>query len=98
MTTAGPALGPLSYHARKITWLCLTKGETMATVLEAAQRGSAAPAKSYPIYVAGECQDSAEPLEVRSPFDNGLVGTTFQASRQQLEAAIDGAVRAFETT
>ncbi len=37
-------------------------------------------------------------LEVRSPFDGSLVGTTFQASRQQLEEAIEGAVRAFEIT
>src|SRR3954454_9236218 len=82
----------------KITWLCSEKGEAMATVVEVAEPQTAVPAKIYPIYVAGEWQESAEPLEVRSPFDGSLVGTTFQSSRQQLEAAIEGAVSAFEIT
>ena len=62
---------------------------------QAADRGSR---ENVPIYVAGEWQESGEPLEVRSPFDGSLVGTTYQASRQQLEEAIEGAVRAFEIT
>jgi glyceraldehyde-3-phosphate dehydrogenase (NADP+) len=74
------------------------KGEAMATVVEAAELQTAAPAKTYPIYVAGEWQESGETLDVRNPFDHSLVGTTFQASRQQLEEAIQGAVRAFEIT
>src|SRR3954462_9183495 len=70
----------------------------MATVVEAAELQTAAPAKTYPIYVAGEWQESGDPLEVRSPFAGSLVGTTSQANRQQLEEAIAGAVRAFEIT
>ena len=70
----------------------------MATVIEVAKPQTAAPAKTYPIYVAGEWQESGEPLEVRSPFDGSLIGTTYQASRQQLEEAIQGSVRAFEIT
>ena len=53
-------------------------------------------AKTYPMYVAGEWQTSDDVLEVRSPYSGELVGTTYQASRDQLEQAIVGAEQAFE--
>ncbi len=53
-------------------------------------------AKTYPIYVAGEWQTSDDVLGVRSPYSGELVGTTYQASKEQLEQAIVGAERAFE--
>lgn len=53
-------------------------------------------AKTYPIYVAGEWQTSDDVLEVRSPYSGELVGTTYQASKEQLEQAIVGAEQAFE--
>ncbi|MFT4038569.1 MAG: aldehyde dehydrogenase family protein [Thermomicrobiales bacterium] len=53
-------------------------------------------AKTYPIYVAGEWQTSDDVLEVRSPYSCELVGTTYQASKDQLEQAIVGAEQAFE--
>ncbi len=53
-------------------------------------------AKTYPIYVAGEWQTSNDVLEVRSPYSGELVGTTYQASKEQLEQAIVGAEQAFE--
>jgi glyceraldehyde-3-phosphate dehydrogenase (NADP+) len=69
----------------------------MATTVQKAKTGARAGAREYPIYVAGEWQSAGEPLEVRSPFSGELVGVTFQASRDQLEQAIVGAERAFET-
>jgi len=37
-------------------------------------------------------------VHVHSPFDQRLVGSVFQANRQQLDAAIGAAVRAFSVT
>ncbi len=70
----------------------------MATTVEATQRRTSSAAREFPIYVAGEWQTSGTPLEVRNPFSGELVGTTYQASRDQLEQAIVGAERAFEIT
>jgi len=41
---------------------------------------------------------TGETYEVRSPFDDSLVAVVHRAGPQQIEAAIAGAVRAFETT
>ncbi len=54
-------------------------------------------AQRYPIYLAGEWVESAEPLNVVNPYNGELIGTTFQASRDQLEQAIEAAEGAFKT-
>lgn len=51
----------------------------------------------YPIYLAGDWVESSEELPVVNPFDGSLIGTTFNASREQLETAIIAAERIFPT-
>jgi acyl-CoA reductase-like NAD-dependent aldehyde dehydrogenase len=46
----------------------------------------------------GQWLAEGQPVEVRSPFDQSVVGTVIQAGRQQVEQAITAAVRAFEVT
>ena len=55
-------------------------------------------AQRYPIYLAGEWVESNEPLDVVNPYDGKVLGTTFQASREQLERAIVAAEAAFKTS
>jgi acyl-CoA reductase-like NAD-dependent aldehyde dehydrogenase len=43
---------------------------------------------SHPIYLAGEWATSDRPLDVRNPYNDDLVGTTYYATRDQLETAI----------
>ncbi|MCC6790079.1 MAG: aldehyde dehydrogenase family protein, partial [Thermomicrobiales bacterium] len=43
---------------------------------------------THPIYLAGEWATSDRPLEVRNPYNDDLVGTTYYATRDQLETAI----------
>ncbi len=57
-----------------------------------------APAKSCPFLLDGEWVASGKPLEVFSPFDGSLAGTTYWATSERLEHAIAASVRAFETT
>lgn len=70
----------------------------MATTIQDSRTTSTTETTEYPIYVAGEWQTSAEPLEVRNPYSGEMIGVTYQASREQLEQAIVGAERAFEIT
>ena len=49
-------------------------------------------------YVDGKWSSDGERVEIRSPGTGNLVGTTYRARAQQVEAAIAAAVRAFETT
>ena len=53
--------------------------------------------KRHPIYLAGEWVESSEELPVVNPYDGSLVGTTFNASREQLETAIVAAENIFPT-
>jgi glyceraldehyde-3-phosphate dehydrogenase (NADP+) len=55
-------------------------------------------AKTYPFFLAGEWHQSEERLEVRSPYDGEVVGTTSVPTAEQLEWAVQAAVAAFETT
>jgi len=48
-----------------------------------------------PIYLAGEWVESDQELEIRNPFDDTLIATTFNASREQLETAIVAAQTVF---
>jgi acyl-CoA reductase-like NAD-dependent aldehyde dehydrogenase len=51
----------------------------------------------HPIYLAGDWVESNEELRVVNPYDGSLVGTTFNASREQLETAIVAAENVFPT-
>ena len=49
----------------------------------------------HPIYLAGEWVESNDELPVVNPYDGSLIGTTFNASREQLETAIGAAETIF---
>jgi acyl-CoA reductase-like NAD-dependent aldehyde dehydrogenase len=49
--------------------------------------------QTYPLWVAGKPVDGPEPLEIRSPYDGRLVGTTTWASPEQIEEAVAAAHR-----
>lgn len=51
--------------------------------------------QTYPIYLAGKWVDSPHPLEVRNPFQDDLIGTTYLATNEQLEEAIVAAESVF---
>ncbi|MEO6349122.1 MAG: aldehyde dehydrogenase family protein [Candidatus Limnocylindrales bacterium] len=58
-----------------------------------------APTKPHPIYLAGRWVESDDPLEVTNPARPGeLAGSTYHATREQYEEAVQAAVRAFEHT
>ncbi len=52
----------------------------------------------YPIYLAGRWVKTSEILEVRAPYDNQLVGTTWKAGSKEIATAINESVTAFEKT
>ena len=54
--------------------------------------------KTFGFLLDGEWLSEGQPLEVRSPYDQSLVGTTYRASPAQVEAGVQAVVRAFETT
>ncbi len=56
----------------------------MATTVQEARPGAATQAKRYPMYLAGEWVESDEPLDVANPFNGEFIGTTYQASKDQL--------------
>lgn len=48
-----------------------------------------------PFYCAGQWRESSQTLEVRNPFNDEIVGTTSFATKEDLDAAIEAAERAF---
>ena len=52
-------------------------------------------AKDYPVYVGGEWRTSGKSIEIRNPFNDEVVGTTWLATDQDLEDAITKAECAF---
>jgi glyceraldehyde-3-phosphate dehydrogenase (NADP+) len=55
--------------------------------------------KPHPIYLAGRWVESSAPLTIANPAKpDEPAGTTFTATPQQYEEAVEAAVRAFETT
>src|SRR5215211_6992601 len=54
-------------------------------------------AKRYPMYLAGEWVESDDALDITNPYNGETVGTTFQASRDQLNKAIEAAEAIFPT-
>ncbi len=55
-------------------------------------------AKKYKMYLGGNWVDRKEKIEVRSPFDNKLVGVCAAASKDDYTKAIDAAQKAFAIT
>src|SRR2546422_1599901 len=56
-------------------------------------------AKPHPIYLAGRWVDSPDPLTVHNPADpENPAGSTYNATAEQYEEAVQAAVRAFEIT
>ena len=56
-------------------------------------------ARPHPIYLAGRWVESDDPLVVANPADAAHpAGSTFHATPEQYETAVDAAVRAFEVT
>ncbi|MGI8478202.1 MAG: aldehyde dehydrogenase family protein, partial [Thermomicrobiales bacterium] len=51
--------------------------------------------KRHPMFLAGEWAESADPIDIVNPFNGETLGTTFQASREQVEAAIVAAQSVF---
>ena len=60
---------------------------------------TATGAKPHPIFLAGRWVESPDRLDIANPADPGkLAGSTFNATPEQYEEAVDAAVAAFETT
>lgn len=55
-------------------------------------------AAEYPIYLCGRWEKTADILEVRSPYDNHLIGKTWKAGTDEIASAIKGSVAAFKRT
>lgn len=55
-------------------------------------------AKEFPFYCAGEWRTSDQALEIKNPYDDETVGTTWYATERDFEDAVDAAESAFETT
>ena len=54
--------------------------------------------KKYPFLLNGEWIDAGEPVIIRSPYDQAVVGETVRATREHLEQAIAASLRAFQAT
>ena len=50
--------------------------------------------REYPFYIGGKPSRSGRPLEVINPFDGSVVGQTWLAGENELEAAAEAAVGA----
>jgi acyl-CoA reductase-like NAD-dependent aldehyde dehydrogenase len=54
--------------------------------------------KQYQFLIGGEWRSSDDVLEVRNPYENKVVAEVFQASDDDLEEAVQAAVKGFEIT
>ncbi len=54
--------------------------------------------QEYKFLVDGRLRSSAEPVEIRSPYDGELAGVTWRAGAADVEDAIEAARKAFEET
>ncbi len=43
----------------------------------------------FPIFINGDFCKTNDVLEIRSPYDNHLVGRTYRANSEEIEAAIE---------
>jgi acyl-CoA reductase-like NAD-dependent aldehyde dehydrogenase len=48
----------------------------------------------YPMYIGGEDISTSEPRPVELPYDGSVVGTIYQAAKEQVDAAIGAAAAA----
>ncbi len=55
-------------------------------------------AKEFPFFCAGEWRTSDKPLEIKNPFNDDTVGTTWYATEKDYEDAVVAAQDAFEET
>ena len=55
-------------------------------------------ATEHQFYCAGEWRSSSHTVTIRNPYSGDVVGTTSLASHDDLDDAINAAVRAFEET
>jgi acyl-CoA reductase-like NAD-dependent aldehyde dehydrogenase len=55
-------------------------------------------AKSWAFLLDGKWLSEGEPTQIRSPFDNSVVGSTFRATSAHVEAALQASQRAFLAT
>lgn len=53
-------------------------------------------AAEFPFYLEGRPAESAQPLDVRNPFNNNVVGRTWLAGDDEFDRAADACVRAAE--
>jgi acyl-CoA reductase-like NAD-dependent aldehyde dehydrogenase len=53
---------------------------------------------TFGFLVDGQWLSEGDSLDVRSPYDQGVVGTTYRVSAAHVEAAVQASVRAFEIT
>ena len=67
----------------------------MATTITAPHASPSTIPTHHPIYLAGEWVDAGDPLDVRNPYNDDLIGTTYQATPDHLDQAITAAQRAF---
>jgi acyl-CoA reductase-like NAD-dependent aldehyde dehydrogenase len=56
---------------------------------------SGIPAKNWGFYLDGKWLTEGEPFEIRSPFDQSVVGTGYRATAPHAEAAVQAAQREF---
>ena len=56
------------------------------------------PVATHGFLVDGRWMEQGEPVEVRAPYDEAVIGRVFQGTRQHADAAIAAAVKAFGTT
>jgi acyl-CoA reductase-like NAD-dependent aldehyde dehydrogenase len=59
---------------------------------------NAVTTKTYGFYLDGRWVREGQPVDVIAPHDGSVIGTTYLATPAHVEAAIQAAVRAFETT
>jgi acyl-CoA reductase-like NAD-dependent aldehyde dehydrogenase len=59
---------------------------------------TATPVSTQGFFVDGKWWEEGEPVEIRAPYDGGVIGSVFQGRREHAEAAIAAAVKAFGTT
>jgi len=52
----------------------------------------------FPIFINGEFCKTKEIYEIKSPYDNHLVGRTYRANSEEIEIAIKASVNAFDET
>jgi acyl-CoA reductase-like NAD-dependent aldehyde dehydrogenase len=59
---------------------------------------TATPVSTQGFFVDGKWWEDGEPVEIRAPYDGGVIGSVFRGRREHAEAAIAAAVKAFGTT